>query len=207
MWNLYLWPIRTKPYDRSAQLLSAILPAFYEDCETTTYGIVLTNMFCLRKHINNVYRSNWTGAVTTVNPWLNLKSHPLHNRLSPNTIFWASQEQYQWDRQLVTGWITSLDISQILRTLTLLRKFCLLLDILCAQFVVQPQMIGHNRDRSVHDVRPLHRLITSSLVILYKYLFVHDFVRLTHGFIHISMKLYCFGRTFTLSLVFKSVFA
>ena len=41
--------------------------------------------------------------------------------------------------------------------------------------------------------------ITSTLVILHKYLFVHDFVCLTHGFIHILTKLYCFGGTFTLS--------
>ena len=49
--------------------------------------------------------------------------------------------------------------------------------------------------------------ITSILVMLYKYLLVHDFVRLTHGLIHILTKLYCFGGTFTLSLVLKSVFA
>ena len=52
-----------------------------------------------------------------------------------------------------------------------------------------------------------YNCLTSSLVILYKYLFVHDFVHLAHNFIHILTKLHCFGRAFTLSLLFKSEFA
>ena len=50
--------------------------------------------------------------------------------------------------------------------------------------------------------------VAYSLVILYEYVFVHGFVWLTHdGFFHILTKLCCFVSSFTLSLVFKSVFA
>ena len=50
-----------------------------------------------------------------------------------------------------------------------------------------------------------YNCITSSLVTLYKYLFVHGFVRFTHGFIQILTKFYCLGSTYTLScMVFSN---
>ena len=67
--------------------------------------------------------------------------------------------------------------------------------------------LPRNKKSPVNHTKLHHNCITSSLVILYKYLFAHDFVRLAHGFIHVLTKFYCSGSTLTLSLVFKSVFA
>ena len=77
-------------------------------------------------------------------------------------------------------------------------------------YVMRVQISSQHKHKlfSRHQKSPVNHTktynsITSGLVILYKYLFVHNFVHLAHGFIHILTKLYCLGRTFTLSLVFK----
>ena len=62
------------------------------------------------------------------------------------------------------------------------------------------KLFSRHQKSPVNDHTKNYNSITSSLVILYKYLFVHDFVRLAHGFTHILTKLYCFGSTFSLYL-------
>ena len=54
-------------------------------------------------------------------------------------VFLPSQEQFQWDREIATGRITSLDISQILQTMYTLYLwvyFVYLFDILYSRLAV-----------------------------------------------------------------------